>query len=214
MDLARTKVAPGEAVVTVSGEASWPLTWYLRDTPTKWVARIEDATTPIIVADWDPQGGLEKQLAEKYAARRVPIRAWWFSYKHRPDPNGPARPNLTDLVRWWLFHEIWSPIGSQDSTFFVRKDLESSGPLAPINVPLQNTSARDYAGGSAKVVAPARAFGEPGSGPGQFNEPRGLAADSRGNLYVADTKNSRIQVFDPNGQFLRAIGVRDRATGS
>ncbi len=213
VDLARTKVAPGEAVVTVSGEASWPLTWYLRDTPTKWVARIEDATTPIIVADWDPQGGLEKQLTEKYTARRVPIRAWWFSYKHQPDPNGPARPNLTDLVRWWLFHEIWSPIGSQDSTFFVRKDLESSGPLAPINVPLQNTSARDYGGGSAKVVAAARAFGEPGSGPGQFNEPRGLAADSRGNLYVADTKNSRIQVFDPNGQFLRAIGVPGSGDG-
>ncbi len=213
VDLARPKVAPGEAVVTVSGEASWPLTWYLRDTPTKWVARIEDATTPILVADWDPQGGLEKQLADKYTAKRVPIRAWWFSYKHQPDPNGPARPNLTDLVRWWLFHEIWSPIGSQDSTFYVRKDLESSGPLAPINVPLQNTSAREYGGGSAKVVAPARAFGEPGSGPGQFNEPRGLAADSRGNLYVADTKNSRIQVFDPNGQFLRAIGAPGSGDG-
>lgn len=213
VDLARPKVAPGEAVVTVAGEASWPLTWYLRDTPTKWVSRIDDATTPILVADWDPQGGLEKQLADKYTAKRVPIRAWWFADKYQPEPNGPARPNLTDLARWWLFHEIWSPIGSQDSTFFVRKDLASSGPLAPINVPLQNTSARDYSGGAATVLAPARLFGEPGSGPGQFNEPRGLAADSRGNLYVADTKNSRIQVFDPNGQFVRAIGVPGSGDG-
>jgi uncharacterized protein (TIGR03663 family) len=213
VDLARPKVAPGEAVVTVAGEASWPLTWYLRDTPTKWVTRVDDATTPIIVTDWDPQGGLERQLADKYDAKRVPIRAWWFADKSQPDPNGPARPNLTDLARWWLFHEIWSPIGSQDSTFFVRKDLASSGPLTPLSVPLQNTSARDYSGGAATVVAPARASGGPGSGPGEFNEPRGLATDTGGNLYVADTKNSRIQVFDPNGQFLRAIGAPGSGDG-
>jgi uncharacterized protein (TIGR03663 family) len=213
VDVARKRVAPGEAVVTVAGEASWPLTWYFRDTPTKWVTRIDDATTPILISDWDPQGGLEKQLADKYTATRVPIRAWWFNDKYQPDPNGPARPNLTDLARWWLFHEIWSPIGSQDSTFFVRKDLDSSGPLTPLSVPLQNTSARDYSGGSATVVAPARISGGPGAGPGQFNEPRGLTTDSRGNLYVADTKNSRIQVFDPNGQFLRTIGVPGSADG-
>jgi uncharacterized protein (TIGR03663 family) len=213
VDVARPRVAPGEAVVTVAGEASWPLTWYLRDTPTKWVTRVDDATTPIIVSDWDPQGGLEKQLADKYDAKRVPIRAWWFADKYQPNPSGPSRPNLTDLARWWLFHEIWSPIGSQDSTFFVRKDLSGSGPLAPINLRLQNTSARDYSGGAATVIAAARVFGEPGSGPGQLNEPRGLASDSRGNLYVADTKNSRIQVFDSNGQFLRVIGVPGSGDG-
>jgi uncharacterized protein (TIGR03663 family) len=213
VDVARARVPAGQAVVTVAGEASWPLTWYFRDTPTKWVTRIDDATTPILISDWDPQGGLEKQLAAQYTAKRVPIRAWWFAEKYKPDPSGPSRPTLTDLARWWLFHEIWSPIGSQDSTFFVRKDLESAGPLAPLNVPLQNTSARDYAGGSAAVVAPARVFGDSGSGNGQFNEPRGLAADSRGNLYVADTKNGRIQVFDTNGQFIRAIGTSGSGDG-
>jgi uncharacterized protein (TIGR03663 family) len=206
LEVAKQKVPPGQAVVTVAGEASWPLTWYLRDIPTKWVSRVEDATTPIIVSDWDPQGGLEKQLVDSYTPKRVPIRAWWFAEKYEPDKNAPARPNLTDLVRWWLFHEIWSPIGSQDATFFVRKDLASLGPLAPLNLQLQNTSARDYGGGSATVIPPARAIGEPGSSPGQFAEPRGLAADGRGNLYVADTKNNRIQVFDTNGGFVRSLG--------
>ncbi|HEV8611473.1 MAG TPA: flippase activity-associated protein Agl23 [Thermoanaerobaculia bacterium] len=213
VELAKQKVPTGQAVITVAGEASWPLTWYLRDVPTKWVSRVEDATTPIIVSDWNPEGGLEKQLADTYTAKRVPIRAWWFAEKYRPDPNVPARPNLTDLTRWWLFHEIWSPIGSQDATFFVRKDLASSGPLAPINLQLQNTSARDYSGGSATVVPPARIVGEPGSGPGQFAEPRGLAADARGNLYVADTKNNRIQAFDSNGRFVRSFGSAGSADG-
>jgi sugar lactone lactonase YvrE len=213
LELAKQKVPAGQAVITVAGEASWPLTWYLRDVPTKWVSRVEDATTPIIVSDWNPEGGLEKQLADTYSAKRVPIRAWWFAEKYQPPQSGPARPNLTDLVRWWLFHEIWSPIGSQDATFFVRKDLASSGPLAPINLQLQNTSARDYSGGSANVVPPARIVGEPGSAPGQFSEPRGLAADARGNLYVADTKNNRIQVFDGNGQFVRSLGAAGSADG-
>jgi uncharacterized protein (TIGR03663 family) len=212
VDTAKARLAPGEAVVTVAGEASWPLTWYLRDTPTKWVPRIDEASTPIIVADWDPQGGLDKQLAEKYWAHRVPIRAWWFPERHRLDP-APPRPTATDLVKWWLFHEIWSPIGSQDATFFVRKDLAGSGALSPITLQVQSTSSRDYPGGSATVIAPDRAFGEAGVGSGQFAEPRGLATDAAGNLYVADTKNSRIQVLEPNGQFLRAIGAPGSADG-
>jgi DNA-binding beta-propeller fold protein YncE len=45
-------------------------------------------------------------------------------------------------------------------------------------------------------------WGEPGSGPGQFNLPHGIALDRAGNVYVADRENSRIQVFDPKGKFL------------
>ncbi|HEX9149829.1 MAG TPA: flippase activity-associated protein Agl23, partial [Thermoanaerobaculia bacterium] len=213
LELAKQKVQPGQPVITVAGEASWPLTWYLRDVPTKWVTRVEDATTPIIVSDWESNGGLEKQLADAYTATRVPIRAWWFAERYQPDEKVPARPNFTDLARWWLFHEIWSPIGSQDATFYVRKDLQSSGPLAPLNLRVQNTSARDYSGGTAAVVPPAKILGEPGSGPGQFAEPRGLATDARGNLYVADTKNNRIQVFDTNRQFVRSLGTAGSADG-
>lgn len=40
------------------------------------------------------------------------------------------------------------------------------------------------------------AFGTKGSEHGQFNKPRGLAADSAGNLYVMDSMNERIEVFD------------------
>jgi DNA-binding beta-propeller fold protein YncE len=45
-------------------------------------------------------------------------------------------------------------------------------------------------------------WGEPGSGPGQFNLPHGIALDREGRVYVADRENSRIQVFSPAGQFL------------
>lgn len=46
-------------------------------------------------------------------------------------------------------------------------------------------------------------WGEPGSGPGQFHVPHGIAIAPDGSVYVADRENSRLQVFSPNGEFLR-----------
>ena len=47
-------------------------------------------------------------------------------------------------------------------------------------------------------------WGTPGSGPGQFNLPHGIAVDSQGIVYVADRENSRIQLFTPDGAYLSA----------
>ena len=49
-------------------------------------------------------------------------------------------------------------------------------------------------------------FGESGSGPGQFKEPRNVEHDSTGNLWVSDYGNHRVQVFDGNGTYLREFG--------
>jgi len=46
-----------------------------------------------------------------------------------------------------------------------------------------------------------KSWGQTGSGQGQFNQIRGIAADATGNLYVADAGNKRIQVFDGEGTF-------------
>jgi sugar lactone lactonase YvrE len=42
--------------------------------------------------------------------------------------------------------------------------------------------------------------------PGDFAKPTGLAVDSDGNLYVADTLNNRIEVFDADGKFISTFG--------
>jgi DNA-binding beta-propeller fold protein YncE len=52
-----------------------------------------------------------------------------------------------------------------------------------------------------------KSWGEPGSGPGQFNVPHSIAADAQGNIYVADRGNRRIQVFDGDGKFLRQLTI-------
>lgn len=47
-------------------------------------------------------------------------------------------------------------------------------------------------------------WGEPGSGPGQFNLPHAIAVDSAGTVYVGDRENSRVQLFSPEGEYLRS----------
>ena len=54
---------------------------------------------------------------------------------------------------------------------------------------------------------------ERGDGPGQFTFPTYLALDAKGNLYVTDTLNARIQVFGPNREYIRSIGQRGNAWG-
>lgn len=45
-------------------------------------------------------------------------------------------------------------------------------------------------------------WGEPGSGPGQFHLPHGIAVGRDGSVYVADRENSRLQIFNPRGDYL------------
>lgn len=47
------------------------------------------------------------------------------------------------------------------------------------------------------------AWGRGGSGPGEFMTPHALAFDPAGNLIVADRGNNRLQVFRPDGTFVR-----------
>jgi hypothetical protein len=52
-----------------------------------------------------------------------------------------------------------------------------------------------------------KSWGDRGDKPGEFNTPHNIAADAQGNVYVADRFNRRIQVFDGEGNFLRAITI-------
>ncbi len=49
--------------------------------------------------------------------------------------------------------------------------------------------------------------------PGDFAKPAGVAVDNEGNLYVADTLNDRIEVFDADGQFIRTWGKNGDGPG-
>ncbi len=46
-----------------------------------------------------------------------------------------------------------------------------------------------------------------------FENPRGLAVDAEGDVYVSDTGACNIKVFDHNGRFLRALGQKGQGPG-
>ena len=55
--------------------------------------------------------------------------------------------------------------------------------------------------------------GSSGSGPGEFNEPRGVVTDAAGDVYVVEKLNNRVQEFTPDGQIIRAFGGLGKAPG-
>jgi YYY domain-containing protein len=60
-----------------------------------------------------------------------------------------------------------------------------------------------------EVPAVAESAGEapaPGA-PGQLSQPRGVAVDAQGNVYIADFGNDRVQKFGPDGGFLKTWGA-------
>ena len=56
-------------------------------------------------------------------------------------------------------------------------------------------------------------WGKLGTAPGEFDQPHGLAIDSRNRLIVADRNNNRIQVFDLDGKFIEEFRQFSRPSG-
>lgn len=55
-------------------------------------------------------------------------------------------------------------------------------------------------------------WGEQGSGPGQLNDPTGIAVTDT-EVFVSDARNGRIQVFDHQGRFKREFGTTGDGIG-
>lgn len=63
-----------------------------------------------------------------------------------------------------------------------------------------------------------RKMGTPGkkhtlTAPGAFSLPEGVAVDGDGNVYVADTFNDRVEIFDPDGGFVSTFGSNGDGPG-
>ena len=51
--------------------------------------------------------------------------------------------------------------------------------------------------------------GPQGKSPGEFSSPMGIAANSKGDIFVADTNNGRVQEFNVYGKLIRIIGAKE-----
>ena len=56
-------------------------------------------------------------------------------------------------------------------------------------------------------------FGSYGSGSGELLEPSDLATDASGDVWVADTENSRLEEWNSKGEFMRSVGSHGPGNG-
>jgi DNA-binding beta-propeller fold protein YncE len=56
-------------------------------------------------------------------------------------------------------------------------------------------------------------WGAYGTEPGRLAYPRAIASDAQGNVYVTNTGNDRVDVYDRGGALIRSIGSSGRASG-
>lgn len=110
------------------------------------------------------------------------------------------------------FREIWGSEGSGDGQFLWPCGLAVDWRQRRVFVSdLRNYRIQIFAvfGSGAMLYE----WGSEGSADGQFNYATDLALDRLGNLFVVDQGNNRIQVLDPEGQFLGKLGTEGNGDG-
>lgn len=129
----------------------------------------------------------------------------------------PMGITVDALDRVWLADAGAQRIYAFDSGLTLRAAIGKQGELMnPVGVATDLRRQRLYVADSKQhciVVYDTETgllvakFGKRGVADGQFNFPTGVTVDPKGNLYVADMFNHRIQVFDPNYTFLEKFGT-------
>jgi hypothetical protein len=104
--------------VLVTGEATWPLSWYFRNLRDEYrfTAKPEEKTNfTYIFQDWKdtPDPG---SIPDGYYRRKLNLRGWWV-----PDFR---QMTLKKFLNFSVNHYPWSPSGFTYTTLLVAKDTD------------------------------------------------------------------------------------------
>jgi NHL repeat/6-bladed beta-propeller len=130
---------------------------------------------------------------------------YWFEYG-KTTSYGTKIPILPESV------------GSGTSNVAVRQTVTglSKSTEYHFKVVAENESAETAKGEDATFTTPGFnfSFGKAGTGEGQFKQPNlGIATDSEGNIWVADTENNRVEKFNSKGEYLSQFGKEGTGNG-
>lgn len=109
-----------------------------------------------------------------------------LGWKLRKPTSTTIDPNGLDLVHKAVYEEHEN----------AKKEIESTGDVVETRTP---------EGNSEHIAPPSFSsdFGSSGSGNGQFDWPFGIAIDPKGDIWVTDTFNNRVEEFNQKDEFLR-----------
>ncbi|MBN1304363.1 MAG: TIGR03663 family protein [Anaerolineales bacterium] len=207
---------------------SWPFVWYLRDytnqisfdTPTRNLRERD-----VIIVDQKNFDKIGPIVGEAYY-RFDYTRMWWpnqdYFYltperfeKAYQDPN--IRAGIIDIWFNRDYTRYAQATGSQNFTLptwepsdrmrlYIKKDIAEKMWNYGLSPAAETTFEADPYELGAIALSANLTFGSTGTEFGQMNGPRGIAVAPDSSLYVADSRNHRIQHFNADGSFINAWG--------
>lgn len=229
-EISRRTTKGKDVQVAYVGDALYPYWWYFRDYPNKhWYAdnpTRELASYPLIIVDDANFARMDTITRNDYVSyeylRMVwPMQDYWNLTWERIF-SALANPEMrAALYQIWLNRDYtkyaavtgnqsltlttWSPAAK--IRLYIRKDVVAqiwnygSSPVIE-----QEVEVDPYAG-FIRSTKPEIMLGATGADYGYFQAPRGVAVAPDGTLYVADSRNHRIQHLTTSGEVLHAWGT-------
>lgn len=228
-EISKRTVGEKQINVAYDNDSLYPFWWYFRDYPNKqWYTDTPTRdllNSPIILAsdqNYSKIDSLVKDNYIKYDYIRLvwPMQDYYFLTWDRIK-YAITNPGMRSaLFQIWLnkdyskYSQIkgrsdltvstWSP--SDPIRMYIRKDVIGEiwnyGSIpAVVTEPIV-----DPYEGKILSLLPDRVIGFYGKGEGQLDAPRGIAIASDGSIYVADSRNHRIQHFSEDGILINAWG--------
>ncbi len=117
---------------------------------------------------------------------------------------------------WEERETVMSYSGQENLGWLLRKPTSVTADPNGLKVTTR-TMYNPTTGGVAEVITPegknthsgpytpSLSIGSEGTGNGQFKSPKGIGVDTKGNVWVADTGNNRLQEFNEKGEYLTQI---------
>jgi uncharacterized protein (TIGR03663 family) len=218
-----------DVVVAYDNDGLYPYWWYLRDYPNhRWFT---DKPTrdlrevPLIISGEGNFSKLDSIVKDNFVQFDY-MRLWWpnqdyFDLTWERIGNALNDPQMrTAIFKIWLNRdykmyaditgnknltlETWQP--SSRMRLYIRKDIVAQIWNYGATPALPTEAEIDPYEGKIVDKMPDFAFGFFGIDQGQFNAPRGIGVAADESIYVADSRNHRIQHFSKSGQLLNTWG--------
>ncbi|PJF42057.1 MAG: hypothetical protein CUN50_05530, partial [Candidatus Thermofonsia Clade 1 bacterium] len=221
--------------VGYDNEVSWPGSWYFRNFPNgRYLGDLTGGIPDIdqyvaLMVGLNNSSKIAGQVGDKFYRFDL-IRLWWpmqeyFNLNLKRVDDAFADPEMTRALWdiWWnrdyttytrAYQRMTGNTGttftidkwpvSDRMVFYVRKDVAAQiwdfgvGTARVSSLPVDPFAELRCDTCAAELVLPAETA---------LNAPRGLAVDADGNLYVADTRNGRVVIYDAEGNFQRTFGT-------
>ena len=213
--------------IAYDNESQQPFFWYLRDRENVIFFTGESGLSGephVVIVGPENESKLKAQLAGRYTRRDYRLIWWPDEQVYRNLTPRKLWQDLRDPARrryWWDI--LWSRKYPQSTiawplvhkfALYVRRDVSALAWATGAGVarPDLVLPTDEYEEKRVDISA-IQSWGSFGDGAGQLDYPKGLAVDSTGNTYVADSYNHRVQVFDANGRFVREWGSQGNGAG-